>query len=287
MGIRSLWTTFRKSFKSVDPLNLEPLKIGIDMFSLVYTHRSFIDELLELIKGWSSIGHEITCVWDGTAPKDKQEIIEQRRQIRDAATESRSELQEYLEKFEKDLNEDDIEKIKSSISSLTWQGWHLTGSLKREIKEKLGSSIKHIYAPGEADDILINMGFEKEIDIILSLDSDLFAMGGERIWRLLRIRNKWITEDIQIEDICNKQGITLGMLQDACFLAGWERCHLSGLSYMPFQVALNRIKYYSNLQVILQKFPVEDPSLDESIERLKILKKESKDRWIGILERRK
>jgi hypothetical protein len=287
MGIRSLWTTFRKSFKSVDPLNLEPLKIGIDMFSLVYTHRSFIDELLELIKGWSSIGHEITCVWDRTAPKDKQEIIEQRRHIRDAATESRSELQEYLEKFEKDLNEDDIEKIKSSISSLTWQGWHLTGSLKREIKEKLGSSIKHIYAPGEADDILINMGFEKEIDIILSLDSDLFAMGGERIWRLLRIRNKWITEDIQIEDICNKQGITLGMLQDACFLAGWERCHLSGLSYMPFQVALNRIKYYSNLQVILQKFPVEDPSLDESIERLKILKKESKDRWIGILERRK
>ena len=287
MGIRSLWTTFRRSFKTINPLNLESKKIGIDMFSLVYTHRSFIDELLELIKSWSSIGHEITCVWDGTAPKDKQEIIEQRRQVREAATESKSELQGYLEKFEKDLSEEDIEKIKSSISSLAWQGWHLTGSLKREIKEKLGTSIKHIYAPGEADDILVSMAFQGDIDIILSLDSDLFAMGGERIWRLLRIHNSWITEDIKIEEVCNNEGITLAMLQDACFLAGWERCHLTGLSYMPFQVALNRIKYYSSLQEILKKFSVEDPLLDESLERLKILKKESKDRWIAILERRK
>ena len=240
-----------------------------------------------MIKEWSSVGHQITCVWDGTAPKDKQEIIEQRRQVRDAATESRGELVEYLEKFEKDLSDDDIVKIKSSISSLTWQGWHLTGSLKREIKEKLGSSIKHIYAPGEADDILINMAFQNEIDIILSLDSDLFAMGGERIWRLLRIRDKWITEDIVIEDICNVEKINLAMLQDACFLAGWERCHLTGIAYMPFQTALNRIKYYGNLQAILTKFPVEDPLFEEAIDRLKNLKKESKDRWIKILERRK
>jgi hypothetical protein len=126
-----------------------------------------------------------------------------------------------------------------------------------------------------------------EIDIILSLDSDLFAMGGERIWRLLRIHDKWITEDIYIEDICNIQGITLSMLQDACFLAGWERCHLTGLTYMPFETALNRIKYYGNLQVILNKFPIEDPLIDEALERLKLLKKESKNRWISILERRK
>lgn len=287
MGIRSLWTTFRKSFKSIDPIGLEPLKIGIDMFSLVYTHRSFLDELIDLIKGWSNAGHQIICVWDGTAPKDKQEIIEQRRQVREAATESKSELQEYLEKFERDLSEEDIEKIKSSISSLTWQGWHLTGSLKREIKEKLGNSIKHIYAPGEADDILIKMGFEQEIDIILSLDSDLFALGGERIWRLLRIREKWILEDICIEEICNSQGITLAMLQDACFLAGWERCHLTGLSYMPFETALNRIKYYGNLNTVIQRFPINDPLYDEALGRLRYLKKESKDRWIAILERRK
>jgi len=287
MGIRSLWTTFRRSFKTIDPIQVEPKKIGIDMFSLVYTHRSLIDELLELIKSWSSIGHQIICVWDGTAPKDKQEIIEHRRQVRDAATESKGELQEYLEKFEKDLSEDDIEKIKSSITSLSWQGWHLTGSLKREIKEKLGPSIKHIYAPGEADDILIKMGFEGDIDIILSLDSDLFAMGGERIWRLLRIHNKWVTEDIVIEDICNCEKINLAMLQDACFLAGWERCHLTGISYMPFQTALNRIKYYGTLEKVKRRFPIDDPLYDEAIERLKILKKESKDRWVKILERRK
>jgi hypothetical protein len=133
MGIRSLWTTFRRSFKTIDPLKLKALKIGIDMFSLVYTHRSFIDDLLELIKSWSSAGHQITCVWDGTAPKDKQEIIEQRRQVREAATESKSELQEYLEKFEKDLSEEDIEKILSGNqpdNCTVWADHHTARQLR-------------------------------------------------------------------------------------------------------------------------------------------------------------
>lgn len=286
MGIRGLWTTFRRSFKSVDPLNLDPKKIGIDMFSLVYTHRALLDDLIELIKSWSTHGHQITCIWDGTAPKDKQDIIEHRRQVREAATDTKTELVEYLEKFENDLSEADITNIKLSITSLSWQGWHLTGSLKREIKEKLGPSIQHIYAPGEADDILIAMGSKKEIDIILSLDSDLFAMGGERIWRLMRTRNTWLVEDIFVEDICNTYKISLSMLQDACFLAGWERCHLTGTMYMPFETAVNRMKYYGSLHRVIYRFPVNDTCYDEALGRLKVLKKESKERWIKILDGR-
>jgi hypothetical protein len=47
------------------------------------------------------------------------------------------ELEEYLEKFEGQLNEHDIKHLKTAITSLSWQGWHLTGSLKREIQEKI------------------------------------------------------------------------------------------------------------------------------------------------------
>jgi hypothetical protein len=111
-------------------------------------------------------------------------------------------------------------------------------------------------------------------------------MGGQHIWRLLRIRKEWIVEDIYVEDVCDRSNISLNMLQDACFLAGWDRCHLTGTSYMPFEVALNRIKYYGNLQVVLDKFPPKD--LDsEAVDRLKILKKESRERWIKILNDRR
>ena len=287
MGIRSVWSTFRKLFSSIDPLFIEPKKIGIDMFSLVYTHRTSLDELLEILKSWSLKGHSLICVWDGTAPKDKQEIIGQRRLARESTLDNKEGLEEYLEKFGEQLNEHDIRHLKTAITSLSWQGWHLTGSLKREIQAKLGQEVKHIYAPGEADDMLIKMADKEEIDVILTLDSDLFAMGGEQIWRLLKIRKQWILEDIHVEDVCNIAGISLGLLQDACFLAGWDRCHLTGSAYMPFETALNRMKYYGSLPAVMDKFPVADKDYDEALNRLKLIKKESRERWIDILNRRK
>jgi len=199
---------------------------------------------------------------------------------------TKGELEEYLEKFEGQLNEHDIKHLKTAITSLSWQGWHLTGSLKREIQEKLGQEVKHIYAPGEADDMLLKMLDDKDIDIIMTLDSDLFAMGGQHIWRLLRIRKEWIIEDIYVEQVCDKAGISLNMLQDACFLAGWDRCHLTGASYMPFETALNRIKYYGTLSAVLDKFPPSSSIDQEAINRLKLIKKESKERWINILKTR-
>ena len=286
MGIRGVWTTFRKLFKIIKPLDNEPLKIGIDMFSLVYTHRSHIDDLLVLIKSWSEHGHTVTCIWDGSAPKEKQEIIGQRRNVRETAIEKKNDLETYLTEFGGQLNENDIKHLKTAITSLSWQGWHMTGSLKRQIQETLGPAVTHIFAPGEADDILIEMTSEKKIDIVLSLDSDLFAMGAERIWRLLRIRGQWVIEDISVEAVCNNWGISLGQLQDACFLAGWDRCHLKGGSHMPFEVALNRVKHYQSLSTILDKFPTIEPVDSETMDRLVALKRESKTRWQQILKDR-
>ena len=283
MGIRGVWTTFRKLFKNVNPLDEGPLKIGIDMFSLVYTHRSNIDELLALIKSWADHGHIITCIWDGTAPKEKQGIIGLRRNVRESAMEKRADLETYLTDFGGQLNDNDIKHLKTAITSLSWQGWHMTGTLKRQIQETLGPTVEHVFAPGEADDVLIEMTYQKQIDVVLSLDSDLFAMGAERIWRLLRIRGQWIIEDISVEAVCNNWGISLGQLQDACFLAGWDRCHLKGGYHMPFDVALNRIKHYQILTTILDKFPTVEPIDSETMDRLVQLKKDSKIRWQQIL----
>jgi len=258
------------------------------MFSLVYTHRAHLDELLTLLKSWSDYGHTLTCVWDGVAPKEKQEIIGQRRSARDSAIEKKTDLETYLADYGSQLSDTDIKHLKTAITSLSWQGWHLTGTLRRKICETLGSSINHIYAEEEADDLLIEMSMnhDNKIDLILTLDSDLLAMGAEHIWRLLRIRGAWLTEDISVEVVCNEWGISLGQLQDACFLAGWDRCHLvTKGAYMPFEAALNRIKYYQSLRTVLEKFPNEFSS--DAIDRLSTLKKESRSRWQQILASRR
>lgn len=286
MGIRGAFTTLRKAFHPIQPLELKSLNIGIDMFSLVYTHRACLDELLELLKSWATHGHILKCVWDGTAPKEKQDIIGQRRSARDSAMDKKKDLEEYLEKFESQLDDTDVKHLKSAITSLSWQGWHLSGSLKRQIQGALGETIQHVYASGEADDLLIEMNVKGNIDIIMSLDSDLVAMGSPRVWRLLKIRKAWIVEDISVENVCNTFGISLGLLQDACFLAGWDRCHLTGTNYMPFEVALNRMKHYGILGIVIEKFIPEAQIDKEAYERLKGIKKESKDMWLDILKKR-
>lgn len=290
MGIRGAWSFFHKSFKTIDPTKLEPLIIGIDMFSLVYTYREMLNDLLGLIKEWSDSGHTIICVWDGTAPQEKQQIIEERRLNRNTAKEKKGALEDYLKEHGSDLESNDLVKIQSAIDSLSWKSWHLTGSLKREIQTTLGPDITHIFAAGEADDVLIELIFKKEIDIVLSLDSDIFAMGAPWIWRLMHQKGKWRIEDIKIEEVCNEWGITLSILQDASCLAGWDRCHPkghpTGCEFIPFSKALSLVKFYGKLNIVIEKNSEMAVSQShEALLNLKQLKAESKDRWLKILNR--
>jgi hypothetical protein len=101
----------------------------------------------------------------------------------------------------------------------------------------------HIIAEGEADDLLLDMAFTGKLDIILTLDSDLFVMGSPCIWRLLRSDCKmWRLEEIDLETICRLCDISLGDLQDAAYLAGWDRCHLSAHAEMTFHKAIEQVK---------------------------------------------
>lgn len=290
MGIRGVWSLFRRNFQTFDPLDLPGgdagLRIGVDMFSLVYTHRAHMKDLLALLKSWAAHGHKITCVWDGVAPQEKKEIISMRREARESAMDKKGDLVEYLEKYGSQLSEADVKHLKTAITSLSWQGWHLTGSTRREIIAELGDAIKHEQASGEADDLLLKMAFEEEpakggVDVVMSLDSDIFAMGAPRIWRILHIKGQWIVEDIHIETVCKDWGLTLGNLQDACFLAGWDRCHPDGKTYMNFESAVNRMKHYRNLCVVIEKFCEGEEIEEKKVESLRALKAEARARWVG------
>jgi hypothetical protein len=239
-----------------------------------------------LLKKWSDHGHSITCVWDGEAPMEKKIIIKERRSLRDFAANDKKELEEYIEKFRDQLSESDIRHATAAITALSWRCWHMTGKKRMEIQETLGPSIRHIHARGEADDMLVDMSASNMVDVVLTLDSDLFALGTEHIWRLLQIRGEWIVEDIHVEDACNRHGITLSMLQEACFLGGWDRCHLNGKPYMALGTALNRIKFYFTLAAVVERFHEEVPIDEEAIHRLNVIKKDSKKRWNAILKAR-
>ena len=216
--------------------------IGIDMLCLIYTYRTLIDELIVFIHDLHAAGYVIVCIWDGVAPKEKQGILNQRKSQRDISLEKKENLSAYIEQYGAELDERDLKSLSTAITSLEWQGWHLSYKKKREIQEALGS-MDHIIAEGEADDLLLDMAFTGKLDIILTLDSDLFVMGSPCIWRLLRSDCKmWRLEEIDLETICRLCDISLGDLQDAAYLAGWDRCHLSAHAEMTFHKAIEQVK---------------------------------------------
>lgn len=271
MGVRGVWTYFRSLFKHVDLDQLHQKKtIGIDMLSLIYTYRTLLDDLILFINELHAAGHTVICVWDGVAPTEKQAILKHRKSERDVSLEKKDTLKAYLEEYGNQLNEQDLKSLSTAITSLGWQGWHLSYKKKKEIQEAL-KSMEHTVAEGEADDLLLNMSFTGKIDIILTLDSDLFVMGAPCIWRLLRIKT-WIIEEIEIEQICKFCGISLGDIQDAAYFAGWDRCHLSGSVYMPFNKAM-----MGNHEVVDQ----------ESYARLLAIKANTHAEWKAIIKQRK
>ena len=338
MGVRGVWTYFRRLFKRIHPGEIQALeskRIGIDMLSLIYTYKTLLDELVSFVIYLRDSGYEIICIWDGVAPKEKQEILIQRRAIRESTFKQKDTLTAYLEEYGSQLDETDIKNLTNAISSLSWQGWHLNSKKKQEIKDSL--PVQHVVAEGEADDLLLEMAFNGQIDIILTLDSDLFVMGAPHIWRLLQSngllekvpkipngllekvpkipngllekvpkipnellekvpkipngllekacqnpkipKNNWYIEDIHIESVCVQCGISLEHLQDAAYLAGWDRCHLTGHSYMLFNNAIEKIRDLK-LQDILKVDP-------ESHERLLKIKSNTHINWKALLKERK
>jgi 5'-3' exonuclease len=278
MGIRGVWSTFQSQCKPIDPMELPSLRIGLDMFSLVYTHRAHLKELIAFLLSWSQ-KHTLVCVWDGTAPQDKTDVILQRRSVRESASDNRKMLEKYLEEHGHELGETDIKQVKTAITSLGWQSWHLTGAIRREVQAALPAPIVHKQAKEEADDELLEAAMDRnEIDVILTLDSDMFVMGAPRIWRLMRMRGQWQTQEYCVKDICQGWGISLKNLQDAAFLSGWDRFS-SEAEAMPFSVALNRIKHYRSLSVVCEKFGVKPAA--ENLEKLEELKAQSRARWVA------
>ena len=166
----------------------------------------------------------------------------------------------------------------------------MTNKLKKDIQERLGADVKHVFAEGEADDILLEMAFNKEVDVILTLDSDMFVMGAPRIWRLLKVRGEWLVEDISVEAVCNDWGVSLSVLQDAAFLAGWDRCHTDGKAekdkFMEFETALARVKHYGSWKMVLEKVSniENDTVFKEKEDCLVKLKRESREKWLKLIK---
>jgi 5'-3' exonuclease len=188
MGIKGLAGFLRhKTPRAFRPLRLEQYagqRWGIDCSCLLYKARgaqlSLITMMAGLIVRLRSAGIEPVVVFDGRAPAAKSDVIKQRREVRQEATQEMAELRIELETREKegDITESQRSELHSKMDKLQRRAPTINNGDRDELKRFLyAAGVLYVTADGEADDVLAMACRRGEIHAVVSNDMDMLARG--------------------------------------------------------------------------------------------------------------
>ena len=242
MGVKGLYSYLRPYRKS--PQVEETFCIGIDVLSVLYKFRGDLEQIESLFQRYLSKGFTFVAVFDGKSPEAKQEEVSERRKKREDAQKQADELKAYLQsEGSAHLDEKAKGLLEKKIKQIEMgEAWFVSRSLLKTFTELLHKLRIPIYkAKEEADDVLITLFREKEIQAILSTDMDFLVMGVERVWIPCSVEN---VEEIVLQEVLESEEITLQQLQDIAIL-----CRDS----TPTQRAFSWIRHYGSLEILTQR----------------------------------
>ena len=191
MGVRGLQSFLRKMTKSskvrkiedlLDPKN-QRLKIGIDISFYIYKWQGDIEKIVSFIRMLQGNQHRVLLAFDGRAEDGKLWEAQRRRDARDQELKNATAILSLLESEIDTLTEDEKYMLEKKASDHQKKGWSLTRDLRQALKQRLfEEKIPMVKAKGEADGLLAAASSCGHLDIILSGDMDLLAMGAKILW---------------------------------------------------------------------------------------------------------
>jgi hypothetical protein len=191
MGVRGLQSFLRKMTKSsqvrkiedlLDPNN-QRLKIGIDISFYIYKWQGDIEKIVSFIRMLQGNQHRVLLAFDGRAEDGKLWEAQRRRDARDQELKNATAILSLLESEIDTLTEDEKNILEKKASDHQKKGWSLTRDLRQALKQRLfEEKIPMVKAKGEADGLLAAASSCGHLDIILSGDMDLLAMGAKILW---------------------------------------------------------------------------------------------------------
>ncbi len=172
-------------------------KVGLDVLrhkkivvdASIYLYRfmadgRLIEHMYKMISVLSHYQIEPVFVFDGNSPPEKHDVLQERKEKKQAAETRFHELQGQLESADK-LDQADI---LGEMDKLKKQFIYLKSADYVAVKTLLNSNgIAWIEAPGEADELCAHMMLTGEVYACLSEDMDMFAYGCSRVLRHLSL----------------------------------------------------------------------------------------------------
>ena len=225
MGIKylnkHLQTNCSNSIKQISLCELSGKKIVVD--TSIYLYR-FLGEnaLLENFYLMISIFREHNIiplfVFDGKPPKEKEDLLKQRKLGKKEAETKYKELKTKLE----DVSEDEKKELEDTMLSLKKEFIRLHHTDIENVKLLIQAyGVSYIEAPGEADKLCAKMVCKHKAYACLSEDMDLFVYGCPRVLRYLSLLKKKVVM-YDLKGMLNDMKMTFDEFQSICIVSGTD-----------------------------------------------------------------
>jgi 5'-3' exonuclease len=255
MGIRGLQSFMKKYSRScsidelLDPKNAK-LRIGIDALFYIYRWRGDVEKFLEFLRKLQANKQHVILVFDGKAEDSKAMETQKRRETRDAEIKSANQLQELIDTEE--LTSDEKFLLESKAKEHKEKGWSMLREERHLFKERLyQEKIPMIKAKGEADSLLAAMSAKGDIDLVISGDMDLVAMGAKLMWAPQEDGYKFCEFDREM--ILDKLSMTDWQFRTMCAMCFTEAGH--EYNSQSVQKVYDMIQRYKSIELLRKKNP--------------------------------
>jgi 5'-3' exonuclease len=250
MGVRGLMSYCKRIQRPIGlAAETQGKSIGIDAFSVIFLFREQRAEFKAYLESLLAAKHRITFVMDKRAQKEKKEVVDQRKEIRNDAKQEATGLTSFTQTDEYEgLDEQQRRVLERHIALKERDAWCLYSEYVKWLKGMIGElGITLVIAEEEADTVLARGSH----DAIVSSDSDLLILGCEALWIPKFGKDRVVQHDeIRKEDFLELLGLEGEQLYELAFLAG---CDIQPRKIVEIQVAISLLRFYGSIEKICQR----------------------------------
>jgi flap endonuclease-1 len=225
MGIkylnRFLQNNCKNSIKKITLMQLSNKKIVIDTSIYMYkflTDGALLENMYLLIILLRKYNIAPLFVFDGKPPKEKNQLLQQRKENKRIAENKYKELEENITI----CSEKDKQKLTIEMNNLKKDFVRLNHKDIQDVKELIQSmGVSYIEAPGEADILCAKIVNKNLAYACLSEDMDMFVYGCKRVLRYLSLINSTIIF-YDLKEILTEINIPFNDFKNICIISGTD-----------------------------------------------------------------
>lgn len=244
MGIKGLFQFLSRYEQRVTIAEeVKGKSVGVDIFWFLHQSKGNVSIIQNYLNPIIQCAKEVHCVWDGPPSSDTKNIRKEKEQERQEIIQSIVQLDTFLTYQMDQLSENDQSILQQYVEQLRKKSWKATPEYICTVKDWLKERGCYQYqAIVEADTLLVELEKEHRVELIISNDSDLLALGSACLLRVYDGEGALFDK----KSICRQWGWTSYQWDDFMIL-----CRL--MKEPDVVMAYSWISVYRKLDVILKK----------------------------------